>query len=103
MFFFLDESFISEIISDIPGDPIVKFSISKDEFPKLKIKIDKPKKPGFGSLLQNCQIRRRHSLASSDSPIDLFGLLPKDFNGLSTKPTLAQVSHKLSASNSNSR
>ena len=69
-----DKPFISEIMSDTPGVPIAMFSISKDELPKLRIKINKPKKPGLSSLLQ---IRRRHSLASSDSPIDLFGLLPK--------------------------
>ena len=87
-------------MSDTPGVPIAMFSISKDELPKLRIKINKPKKPGLSSLLQ---IRRRHSLASSDSPIDLFGLLPKDVNGgLSTEPTLAKVSHKL-ATNGNSR
>ena len=99
--FFADQPILSEIVADKPGDPIIKFSISKDEFPKLKVKIDKPKKPGFSSLIQ---IRRRHSLASSDAPIDLFSLLPKDLNGgLSTQPTVAQVSHKLSASNGNSR
>ena len=95
-----DKPFISEIMSDTPGVPIAMFSISKDELPKLRIKINKPKKPGLSSFLQ---IRRRHSLASSDSPIDLFGLLPKDVNGgLSTEPTLAKVSHKL-ATNGNSR
>ena len=79
----------------------VPYSIQEvRQVPKLRIKINKPKKPGLSSFLQ---IRRRHSLASSDSPIDLFGLLPKDVNGgLSTEPTLAKVSHKL-ATNGNSR
>lgn len=54
-----------EITSEKPGDPLVKFSIGHDQLPKLKFKLDKPKKSGLSGLLE----RRRHSLASSDAPI----------------------------------
>jgi hypothetical protein len=81
-----------EIVSETPGDPLVKFSIGQRSHPKLMVKLNKPKKHGLGSLLPG----RRHSLASSEVPIDLFGLLPKDLNELSTKPTDFTVTHKLS-------
>ena len=74
-----------------PGNPLVKFSIGHDQLPKLKFKLDKPKKSGLSGLLE----RRRHSLASSDSPIDIFGLLPREPIGLSKEPKEICVSHQL--------
>ena len=62
-----------------------------DQLPKLKFKLDKPKKSGLSGLLE----RRRHSLASSDAPIDIFGLLPREPNGLSKEPKEICVSHQL--------
>ena len=90
------ESEVQEITNEKPGAPLVKFSVTKDEFPKLKVKLDKPKKSGLGGLLMPS---RRHSLASSDCPIDLFALLPKDLTDLSTEPTDFCLSHTLNPKN----
>ena len=85
-----------EIMSEKPGDPLVKFSVAKDEFPKLKVKLDKAKKP---LSLTNLLPQKRHSLASSDNPIDLFGLLPNQNENLSKEPTDFCLSHTLASSN----
>jgi len=67
----VDTSQPLEIMADKPGESLVKFSTAKDDFPKIKVSINKPSKGLSGFLpLQG----RRHSLASSDSPIDIFGL-----------------------------
>lgn len=79
-----------EITSEKPGDPLVKFSIGLDDFPKLRLKLGKHK-AGFERLLP----QRRHSLASSDSPIDIFGLLPREKDELSTEPQDICLAHKL--------
>lgn len=88
-----------EITADKPGDPLVKFSVIQDDFPKLKVKLDKAKKktafPGFS--------KSRNSLATSVSPIDLYGLLPKNRADLSTEPTDICLSHELLTNGKNSQ
>ena len=54
--------------------------------------INKPSK-GLGGFLPLQS--RRHSLASSDSPIDIFGLLPQNMNTLAEEKTDFCLTHKL--------
>ena len=88
----VDTSQPLEIMADKPGESLVKFSTAKDDFPKIKVSINKPSKGLSGFLpLQG----RRHSLASSDSPIDIFGLLPQNMNTLTEEKKDISLVHKL--------
>ena len=86
-----------EIRADKPGESLAKFSTAKDDFPRIKVSINKPSKGVLGGFLP--LQGRRHSLASSDSPIDIFGLLPQNMNALTEEKTDISLVHKLKNGN----